>query len=543
MALNKERIKSWCKSKANLTLLSVLILAIILRLYYFFITANQPLWWDEADYLAYAKNLAGFHIDWIVTPKHNSLYPFLFALFFKLGASEVFAKFFIQLIPSILSVFLVYLIAKEMYSDKKIALIASFIAAVFWISIFNTARFHVDIPALFFGLLSIYTFWVGYEKKQKLFRKISANWAIPLTVLFVVLTYSIRRGYIIFGIFFLLYILATRKFSETIKDKYNWIGLALAIILFFTVENTIFTSQLGEVSEGYYHKENPINFLPLKVFSSFFTNPYSQITSILLYLFWIGLIIVLANIFLSFGQIKKSSNAKADLFNIISIIVTLALFIFVLRTTDSFGEPRWYLPLAFSTFICIAKCSNVLFSTIKKHNYNLALSVIMILLLFGGYYQIKYSNQLIKEKVGSFEGIRDVGLHIKEISQEDEVIIAMPAPQLAYYSERTVKRPRDLLGINDTNNVSFEPVLEKIKENSKIRYIVVSFSEPNHPDWMRSNDNDIAQSGKGKIPFMDSEVNFATGQQDIKQSKNYDSITFKLIDVKNEVLIYEIIHQ
>jgi len=540
MALNKEKIKLWCKSKTNLALLAVVLLAVIIRLYHFFITANQPVWWDEADYLAYAKNLAGFHIDWIVTPKHNSLYPFLFALFFKLGASEVFAKFLFQLVPSVFSVILVYLIAKEMYSERKIALIASFLAAVFWISLFNTARFHVDIPALFFGLLSIYTFWAGYEKKQKLFGKITAHWAIPLTVLFVIITYSIRRGYIIFGIFFLLYLLATRKFSEIIKDKYNWIGLALAIILFFTVENTIFTSQLGEVSEGYYHKENPINFLPIQVFNSFFSNPYSQITSILFYFFWIGLIVILANLFLSFGQIKKSNNAKADLFNIISIIVTLALFIFVLRIPDSFGEPRWYLPLAFSAFICIAKCSNILFSAIKKHNRTLALFVIIIILLFGGYYQIKYSNQAIKEKVGSFEGIRDASLRIKEISQEDEIVIAMSAPQISYYSERTVKRPRDLLGINDTNNVSFEPVLEKIKENPKIRYIIVSFSEPNHPDWMRNNDNEIAQSGKGRIPFMDSEVNFATGQQDIKQSKTYDKINFELIDVKNEVLIYEI---
>ena len=543
MALNKEKMKLWCKSKTNLALLAVVILALIIRLYHFFITANQPLWWDEADYLAYAKNLAGFHVDWVVTPKHNSLYPFLFAVFFKLGMSEIIAKFFIQLIPSIISVILVYLIAKEMYSDKKIALITSFLAAVFWIILFNTVRFHVDIPALFFGLLAIYTFWTGYEKKQKIFGKISSHWAIPLTVLFVILTYSIRRGYIIFGIFFLIYLLATRKFSETIKDKYNWIGLALAITLFFTVENTIFTSQLGEVSEGYYHKENPINFLPLQVFSSFFSNPYYQITSVLLYLFWIGLIIILANLFLSFGQIKKSNTAKADLFNIISIITTLALFIFVLRTPDNFGESRWYLPLAFSTFICIAKCSNALFSIIKKHNYNLALFAIIIILLFGGYYQIKYSNQLIKEKIGSFEGIRDAGLRIKEVSQENEIVIAMPAPQLSYYSERTVKRPRDLLGINDTNNVPFEPVLEKIKENPQIKYIIVSFSEPNHPDWMRNNDNDIAQIGKGKIPFMESEVNFATGQQDIKQSKTYDNVTFKIIDVKNEVLIYEIIHQ
>ena len=35
-------------------------------------------------------------------------------------------------------------------------------------------------------------------KKEKIFGKIDPKWAIPLTVLFVVLTYSIRRGYFLF---------------------------------------------------------------------------------------------------------------------------------------------------------------------------------------------------------------------------------------------------------------------------------------------------------------------------------------------------------
>ena len=98
-----QNFLNWFKDKYNLTFLGILLLAIAIRIYYFVLTAHQPLWWDEADYLAYAKNLANLGGDWIVTAQHNSLYPFIVAGLFLLGLGEPFVKFFIQIIPSILS--------------------------------------------------------------------------------------------------------------------------------------------------------------------------------------------------------------------------------------------------------------------------------------------------------------------------------------------------------------------------------------------------------------------------------------------------------
>jgi len=53
-----ERIKLWLKDPYNLTLVIIIVLAFAIRLYYFFITKNQPLWWDEAEYMATAKHWA-----------------------------------------------------------------------------------------------------------------------------------------------------------------------------------------------------------------------------------------------------------------------------------------------------------------------------------------------------------------------------------------------------------------------------------------------------------------------------------------------------
>ena len=551
-----DSIKNWFKSKSNFVFFLVIIFSIIINLYFFSKTINQALWWDEADYMAYAKNLAGFPVDWIVTSKHNSLYPFIAAFFFKLGFSELLVKFALQLLPAVGSVILSGVIARRMYKDKRIGTIVSFLSAILWVNLFNTSRFHIDILAVFFGLVSVYIFWTGYENKDKIFGKIDPKWAIPLSVFFVVLTYAIRRGYILFGLFFIAYILCTRKIKELSKDKNNWIGLVIGITLFLFVESFIFSAGISSISGEYYHQENSLNLLPLQVFGppissssnlGFFTNPGNPLLSALSYLFWIGFVSAIIKLVLAFGYIKSSEDSKSDMFNIFSIILTLGLFIFVLRTQGTFGEERWYLPLAFSSFICISKSALYIskFFENKKQKL-LGLVIVSLILIYGGYYELKYSNQLIQEKQTSFEGIRNTGIYLKSISSPSDKIIGMPITQLSYYSERSVSRPRDLLGINATNNVPFDDVLNKIVEDPNLKYILISFSEPNHPDWMKKEEY-VQQNGQSAIalwaiPFTNSSIDFRTGKQDIKQEISYGNITFKLIKIEQEVFIYEILH-
>lgn len=546
--ISQESIKNWLKNKYNLMILGTIVLALVIRLYYFSIGHNQPIWWDESDYLAYAKNLAGFNVDWIVTAKHNSLYPFIVALFFKLGLSETIVKFFLQLTPSFLAVVLTYYIAKEMYKDRRIAIISSLLMATSWIMLFNTIRFHIDVPALFAGLLAIYVFWKGYENKEKIFKKIHPKWAIPLTAFLVVLSYAIRRGYFLFGLFFFFYILLTRNWKEVLKDKQNWLGGIIALILIYLTEKFIFISGVATVSQGYFKGDNPINFLPLQVFSSYFNFSGPIWTDLLLYLFWGGIAILSFNTALSFGYLKKTrkSMARADLFNILAIVITLAFFILILRSPNTFGDPRWYLPLAFSAFICISRAAIVIADYIGKYNKYFGVIAILLLIGSGAYFGVKQADNIIESRIDSFEGIREAGLLLREISSPDDLIIVQPMPQTAYYAERSVSGPSFFTGWSGRNeDVPFELFLQKIEERKEARYVLVSFSEPNHPDWMKrighANHNGQTVMASWEIPFMDTRINFVTGEQDIKQSATYEDITFNLVDVKRDIFIYEIV--
>ena len=429
-----------------------------------------------------------------------------------------------------------------MYEDKRIALIASFLMAVLWEHLFNTVRFHIDILALFTGLLAIYVFWKGYEKKEKIFGKINPNWAIPLTVILSILTYTVRRGYFLFAIFFLAYMLSTKKFTELIKDKYNWIALVLGLILFFSAENLIFISRIQGVSETYFHPENKINLLPLGVFTHYFSSSIS-IPSVLFYLYWAGFFIVICNIFLSLGYLKKFTKAAArpDLFNMITILITLMFFIFVIRTPHVFGEGRWFFPLALGAFVCISRSAILLTDFIKKYNETLAFSALLLLIGLGGYYEIVQSDSIIRNKLGTYEGIRQASLYIKEISSQEELVVSIAVPQVVYYAEMDVIQPDKVAGWTGVGEeLPLDDFLEGLKDYPQAKYLLISFLEIANPPWMTTRALQNGQIAALEIPFMDTKIDFVNNIQDIKQEKSYGDITFRLLNIKQEVLIYQI---
>mgnify|MGYP001575609111 FL=1 len=555
----KDKMKLWLKDTHNLFFLGIIILTILIGGYYFSLTKAQPLWWDESDYLAYSKHLAGYNVDWIVTKDHNSLFSYIVALFFMLKFSELFTKFFVEFIPYVLVIVLIYLVVKSMYKDKRIALISSLLFAVQWTVLFTATRFQVEIPGLLFGMLSIYVFWKGYEKKEKIFGVINHNWAVPLAAVLSIVTYSIRRGYFLFGAFLFLQMIISKNWKHLAKDKYNWIAVIISMALIIIIETLIFSAGIAGVAGGYAHFDRKINFLPLDVFSSFFSHMSLGWASILLYLFWLGLIIIFLKTIFSLGHMRKEDNilsnesnkykeSNADIFVIISIFVTMLFFILVLREPNSFGEPRWYFPLLFGALICISKATITVSDYISKYissqnSKKIAAILIVILVGFGAYYEVSSANAIIKNKIPSFEGIKQASLYLKDNANENDIILSVPEPQTEYYSEKHVINPNKW-GYWERYNIPFEPFLDAIRNDTNVKYLIVSFSEPNHPEWMKkvnyANINGQTTIASWEIPFMDTKIDFINNVQDVKQSKSYGDLTFNLIGIKQDVFIYKI---
>ena len=151
----EDKIKKWFSVKYNLALTLILIVAFAIRFYFYLQTQNQPLWWDESEYMSAAKSFAGigqYHLSTIRLPG----FPLMAAAFFFLGIqSEPVIRFFLLFLPSIILIFLTYRIMSEMYSDKRIALISTAILSVLWESLFYSNRFHTENISLIFEFNNI----------------------------------------------------------------------------------------------------------------------------------------------------------------------------------------------------------------------------------------------------------------------------------------------------------------------------------------------------------------------------------------------------
>ena len=174
----KRKIVLWLKNPYNLGFLAIILAAIIIRLYYFFLTKNQPLWWDEAEYMLKAKSIALGTPDtgwWYGRP---ILFPLISSIFFKLGLGEIGIRF-IWLIMSVFNVCLIYFLGRELF-NKRVGLIASALMSVSYIELFYSNRMLVNLPEVFFTLVAFILF-VKVEfsnQNKKLIR-----WILPLLMI------------------------------------------------------------------------------------------------------------------------------------------------------------------------------------------------------------------------------------------------------------------------------------------------------------------------------------------------------------------------
>ncbi len=465
--MNKEKIMEWLKYKYNLGFLLVLLFSTIIRIYYFFITKTQPLWYDESDYMA-----TGLHwvtnLPYYVNPQRPPLLPFLEFLIFKLSLGEITIRLILVLF-SVGVVILTYLIGKEMY-DKRVGLIASVIMALFWEVLFNTTRLHVEIPLLFFTYLSIYFFWKGYIKKEK-------RHYIWLFGVFLALAFLTKYTIFLFGLTLLIFLLVTERL-KFLKNKDLWTAVLLffiflipyfiwAYVSFDTLFPFLKAGGKGDVGRSLIESSKEIfGYIP------FF------LENIFLAIFLIGLVALLIRLFLGFDIIIKKGNRvlENDFFNLMFIIMFTFYFAFVMRG----GEDRWVLPIALPLFLIVGRGFSILYDFIKRYNKYIASGIIIILLGIGSYEQIKQADFIIENKKDTYLQVKDAALWMKENSDPSDKIFSVSQPQTFYYSKRETWSYTEDKSHNFISNISH---FEEFLFEEKPKYLTVSIFEY-LPPWI-----------------------------------------------------------
>ena len=465
-----EETKLQKKNYYLYALILIIIFSFSINLYYFFLTKDQPLWWDEAEYMSTAKSWA-FDIPYQINQQRPPLFPLLGAITLKLGLSDLVFKFLFILIPTVLNVFVIYLLGKEMF-NKKVGLGSSFIMAVFWSLIFWTARFHPDSLTLLLQLLTIYYFW-------KAFVKIEEKKAVLYSLLMGVsagLAFLIKiQALLVFPIFG-IFLLCTGRWKILKKREFWYAAVAFFITLLpYLIWNFFSYGTPLAFTKGYVQPitgERPSPAWNMLYFVQVFTEwPY-------LVLFFVGLAIIILNLVLGIDLLikRKNDELQADFFALVTIVVVLAFFIFYMRIKTA--EERWLYLMAPSLFILAAKGTSFLYEKIKKYNKIVAIIIILCVMFFGAYIQLKHADQIINEKKETYLQVKLAALWMKDNTVPGDKLFSISFPQTQYYSDRqTLSYWPPHSGYNTVEE--FADWIKRIKP----KFLTISIFE-NHPEWI-----------------------------------------------------------
>ena len=455
----KDKIWNWLKNYQNQILLIILLFAFIIRLKYFNI--NSAIWWDEGDYLSYARRLA-FDIPTKDLWYYRRVFfmPLVWAFLYKLGFQELGLRI-VQLLFSFTGVIGAYLLTKEMF-DKKTALITSLLMSAYWVHLFFTARLLTDVPAVTLATFGLYFFWKGYIKKEKQSNIILAGIFLGLALFTKLSTlfYMIPIGLLIL----------TKEKLKFIKNKNLWIIGIIIFIIMLPFVITVFN----------YYPENPItsfigHYTGIKVLPGSedvtprtFTQVIQQFKDLTYHLKYPLLILLLLSLtyfidlILGADLIFKEQGLQKRFFILASIVIPTAIFGYI----RFYIEQRDLMLVMIFIFMLISVTTLKLYELIKQKNKTLAIVSLIVILIIAIYPQVIFADNLINEKKDSYLQVKEASEWLKQNSNPNDLIITYSTVQTTYYTD-----------LNVTSISSEEEIL-----TLKPRYFIISLYEQ-HRDW------------------------------------------------------------
>ncbi len=457
--INTSKLTSWFTNKNNLMFLGVLIFAIAIRLYYFKMTYNQPLWWDEAEYMNMAKAWA-FSRPYEFLAVRPVLFSFFASLFFRITSSE-FPTRFLMLILSIFSVVGVYYLGKEVY-DQRTGLLASFFMSIFYLNLFFSYRLLVDLPSLTFFTFGAYFFY-RYFKNNEVKMLYYGAIVIGIGTLF-------RINTAVYLFVAAIFTLLTN--AKLLKKKEVWIS---ALIFFLILSPYLIWGYLqfhGFVITQAGKYNAPV---PGTVISTALSNTTIYLSSFPTYMTWTLLLFTLLGLFLMYNLVlapdllsKGHNKLKGDFYILLLLLIPFLAAVFLIAHT----EDRYILNVFPAIFIIGSLGIFKGYDLIKKKSKILAIILLCVLLIFITYSQYQSADGLIKQKLTSYGDFKDAGSWLKQNSLQTDRAVVSGSPMVTFYSDR------DSFGFPNTE----EEFNNLLKTDKNIKYFILAAIQPS-PDW------------------------------------------------------------
>jgi len=466
----KKKFNSWIEDNQNKFFFGILIVSLILRIYYFFLTLNQPLWWDEAEYMSMAKAWAFDNFEYGFLAVRPILFSLIATIFLKItstiGAAELFLRLF-MFVLSFLSVVGTYYLGKEI-CNKKVGLISSLFMSVFYLNLFFSYRLLVDLPSLTFFIFTA-LFFYKYLNTNSPKMLYLGSVIIAIGTLFKLSTAS-------FLFAFLIFLLFTQKLSF-LKKKEIWIAGAIFFLILAPY-----------IIWGYFQfhgfviiQAGAFNAPESSYLSNGFTNVKSYLSSFPTYLSWpllifflFGILALLFKLLIGFDFLvkNKSPDTKKNFYLILIFLVPLI----TISLSLGYIEDRYLLPSFPAIFIIASIFIMKTYDWVKKNNKTIAILLLILLLGYVAYFQLNANDLLMKSKINSYGDIKSAGLWIEENLDENSVVFTRSVPQIAYYTNIKVRDiPKEK-----------EVFLEQLSnlDNTTNPFLMISIFERHIEEWI-----------------------------------------------------------
>lgn len=143
--------------KDNWQIILILFIATALRAIH--LKENYAIWWDSSIYLAMAKNVYSLGTNGLWEPYRPLIHPILLGFFWKIGANIVWIGKLLDVIFSLTTIILTYLIGKKAYS-KTTGYFAALILAIEPLFTMYTGLILSEPLTLTISLIAIYLFTI-----------------------------------------------------------------------------------------------------------------------------------------------------------------------------------------------------------------------------------------------------------------------------------------------------------------------------------------------------------------------------------------------
>ena len=438
--------------KENILLLSVILVALVIRIYLFVLSSNTPLWWDETEYLNIARTFA----TGILLPSLGIVRPILLSLIISplyritnsLSLVEDISRL-LMIIFSMTSVLGFYLCGKEMY-NKTVGIIAAFFIGVFSLGLILTTKILTDIPSFYCFVLGVYLFYMFLKYKQSKYIYFSSV-AFAIGTLFKMN---------VLPMFFIL--LIVYAFKKDIKIKELLISLLIFILLmipyiiygYVVYNNFVFTGAPGYVSSS-----------AQSYLTSFIFNMTNYIITLIKYIFFIDINYQIASLILVLLILIALITMKKNLFIVLIIaipFITTSLFI-------GHGEDRYIIYCMLGIFLLM---SSFMVSLTQRYKNKTVLTLVVLLIILWGSVQIYNGYERVVTYAPANNYVKEVGFWLRDNLSPEESAIATNPMQMSYYSNKYI------YWFEDNKNKT-----DAILKEKNIEYFIIFKSEVTS-DWM-----------------------------------------------------------